>query len=115
MRIQAFQKIKLYFKTILQRLQKKRQVRACEFRKIAEEVAYLSEIAIRINPEQNQAMERLGRIKDEMSSLTKLVDSSDFIKIPQETKLELRQSLLASREQLVDTIHQAPPPTDMVQ
>lgn len=110
-----FERFKQYLNSLFKRRAEKKQIHVREFRRISRELIYLSEIAARLNPEQNQTMDRLNRIRVEMDRLNKLVESRDFHKIPAHTKMELRQSLLVSREQLVETIHHAPAPTNTLQ
>ncbi len=109
------QRFKQYIQKLLQKHKQKRQIHAREFRRMTSEITYLAEIAAKINPEHHQAMERLHKIRKEMNKLSRLVDSRDFSKIPPSARLELRQSLLSSREQLVETINHAPTPTDTLQ
>ncbi len=109
------QRIKSFFRNLLQKRKQKRQLHAREFRKMAQEMIYLAEIAAKINSDQKHTMEKLYKIKTEMDSLTKLVDSKDFMKIHPSAKLELRENLLTSREQLVETIHHSPSPTNTLQ
>lgn len=109
------QRIKHYFSRLNKKQSQKKSIQVCELRKLADELTHLAEIASRINPEQKQNRNKLSRIRDEMNRLTELVESKDFTKLPQETKLELRENLLTSRQQLVKAIHHAPPPTDTLQ
>jgi hypothetical protein len=109
------QKIKKCFYALLERHKQKKQINAREFRRMTREIAYLAEIAVKLGPEQNQAMERLKKIRTEMNKLSRLVDSRDFTKIPPSARLELRESLRTSREQLVETINHAPTPTNTLQ
>lgn len=109
------QQIKNLLSGLLQKHRQNRQVHAREFRKIAREMAYLSDIAIRIGPDQSQTTEKLKSINKEMNRLINLVDSKDFARITPESRMELRESILASRKQLVETLHRAPTPTDTLQ
>lgn len=109
------QRIKTYFLNLLQRQKQKRQIHVREFRRLAKEMTYLTEIALKINPGKAHTMEKLHKIRKEMDKLSELVDSRDFTKIHPSARLELRENLLTSREQLVETIHQAPPPTSTLQ
>ncbi|MFO7727928.1 MAG: hypothetical protein R6X11_06335 [Desulfonatronovibrio sp.] len=109
------QRIKLFFSRLNRKHTQKKSLQVRELRKLAEELTHLAEIASRINPEQKQNRNKLGKIKDEMNRLAELVESKDFTRLPRETKLELRENLLTSRQRLIKAIHHAPPPTDTLQ
>lgn len=110
-----FSRIRFFFSKRLMRYRENKQLRGHELHRITQEIRYLSEIAAKVNPAQNQTMDKLQKITAEMEKLTEIVDSKDFTKIPHKARLELRESLLQSRKKLVDAIHQAPPPTDILQ
>ena len=95
--------------------QQNKQLSASELHRITQEIRYLAEIAAKVNPAQNQTLDKLQKITAEMEKLTEFVDSKDFTKIPYKARVELRENLLQSRKKLVDAIHQAPPPTDILQ
>lgn len=110
-----FSRIRKIFNKRLMRYRENQQLRSHELHRITQEIRYLAEIAAKVNPAQNETMGKLQKITAEMEKLTQLVDSKDFTKIPQKARLELRENLLQSRKKLVDAIHQAPPPTDILQ
>ncbi|WP_028574240.1 hypothetical protein [Desulfonatronovibrio hydrogenovorans] len=108
-------KVKTFFQALFSKRRLHSQIKAREFQDLARELMYLAEIAARIAPEQDSTTEKLRKIKQEMETLSQLVDSRDFLKIPPETRQELKESILASRRQVVESIHHAPPPTDILQ
>lgn len=108
-------RIKNYFSRLNQKHRQKKSIQIRELRKLAEELTFLAEIASRINPEQKQNMDQLSKIRDEMNRLADLVESKDFTSLPRDTKLELRENMLISRQQLVKAIQHAPPLTETLQ
>lgn len=108
-------KIASFFSNLAENRKQKKMITSKEFRKIAEEVLYLADIAVRVSPARDKTLDRMNKIREEMDKLTRLVDSRDFTKLPTQVRLDLRESLLSSRDQLVETIHQAPAPTDKLQ
>lgn len=110
-----FNKVLRFWKNLLKRHEQKKQVNVHEFRKIITEVTHLSEIAIEIGSEHNQTMERLKKIRRETNKLSRLVENRKFTKIPHSARLELRKSLLTSREQLVEMINNVPTLTNTLQ
>lgn len=108
-------RISKYFRKTLQKHRQKKQLTAREFNRIAEEMLYLAHIAERINPEQNQTLDNLRTIKTEMDKLSQLVNSREFTKIPDQARLELRESMLTTRKKLMETINGAQPPTTTLQ
>jgi uncharacterized heparinase superfamily protein len=108
-------RLKRYLLDLLHKNRQRKQIHVREFRRLAREMTLLADIAVKISPGQEDTMAGLQKIRQEMDRLSKLVDSRDFSRIHPRARLELRENLLTSREQLIQTIHQAPPPTSTLQ
>jgi hypothetical protein len=86
-----------------------------EFKRLADELMRLACVAERVMPENDVFASRVQKIKEEMHKLNDLAGKKEFARLPRETRLELIESLRQSRRQLVETMHQADPPTDTLQ
>ena len=86
-----------------------------EFQRLADELMRLACVAERVMPENDMFGSRVQNIKEEMHKLNELAGKKEFARLPRETRLELIESLRQSRRQLMETMHQANPPTDTLQ
>ncbi|WP_243362032.1 hypothetical protein [Fundidesulfovibrio terrae] len=81
------------------------------FQDLSRELRELAEIASRVWPEEKSFQNRIQNIRDEMDQLDELTSKPEFRLLPLKKRLELRESLLHSKTQLMDTVSTAPPPT----
>lgn len=108
-----------WFKSKWQGLQRRRKV-AREihpeaFRRLATELRELARVAQQLWPQENKFSERIRGIQSEMEQLDKLAAKPEFRRLSPEKRLQLRQSLIESREQLMETVQTAPSPTARLQ
>jgi hypothetical protein len=78
------------------------------FRTMAAELAELAEVASKVRPEEQAFLLKVRRIRREMQELGRMADRPEFRMLPSQKRLELRESLLSSREQLLKTLCDAP-------
>ena len=83
--------------------------------RLAGEVADLARAAGAIGPQEESFQARVKRLKAEMEEISALAGRPEFRRMPLERRRELRQSLLASREQLLAAVQSAPTPTTVLQ
>jgi len=88
-----------------------RDIHPDTFRKLASELAELAEIAARVSPEEAAMQQKAGRIRREMDELLLMTRRPEFRRLTEEKRLELRESLLSSKDQLLKTVSDAPAPT----
>lgn len=81
------------------------------FQDLSRELRELAEIASRVWPGEPAFQTRIKSIRDEMDQLDALTSKPEFRSLPLKKRLELRESLLHSKTQLMDTVSTAPPPT----
>lgn len=81
------------------------------FRDLSRELRELAEIASRVWPEESSFQTKIKNIREEMDQLDELTAKPEFRLLPLKKRLELRESLLHSKTQLMDTVSTAPPPT----
>lgn len=81
------------------------------FRDLSRELRELAEVASRVWPDQKSFQNRINNIREEMDQLDELTSKPEFRLLPLKKRLELRESLLHSKTQLMDTVSTAPPPT----
>lgn len=85
------------------------------FHSMAEELRELTRVAQEILPGEHAFQTRVRRIREEMEQLDELARKPEFKRLPPQKRLELKQSLVASREQLIETVRTAPAPTETLQ
>ncbi len=81
------------------------------FQDLSRELRELAEIAARVWPEETVFQNRINNIREEMDQLDELTSKPEFRLLSLKKRLELRESLLHSKTQLMDTVSTAPPPT----
>jgi predicted nuclease with TOPRIM domain len=98
-------------KDALARRRAHREAAPKAFRDLSRELRELAEIASRVWPEEESFQNRIRGIREEMDQLDELTSKPEFRLLPLKKRLELRESLLHSKTQLMDTVSTAPPPT----
>lgn len=78
------------------------------FRTLAAELAELAEVASKVRPEEQAFLLKARRIRREMQELGRMTNRPEFRMLPSQKRLELRESLRSSREQLLKTLCDAP-------
>ena len=86
-----------------------------EIQDLALEIRELARVAGRINDNPKDLQEKIDRIMAEMDQLHRLTTKREFRRLSPENRMRLRQSLIQSRQQLIDSVRSAPTPTDLVQ
>lgn len=92
-----------------------RQIDPEAFRELSAELKELAEKASKLWLEEPACQARIKRIKSEMEQLEKLTAKPEFKRLSPKKRMELRQSLYQSRDQLLESMHQAPSPTSRLQ
>ena len=92
-----------------------RAIRPDAFHGLARELLELAELAARLWPEEHEFQVKISNIRQEMGQLYELADKPEFKLLPPERLQELKKSLIHSRQQLLDSVSQAPPPTSRPQ
>lgn len=85
------------------------------FRDLAQELRELSLAAERLWPQQHKYYARIKQIQSDMEQLDKLAARPEFRMLSAQRRLQLRKSLIQSREQLLETVQSAPSPTARLQ
>jgi hypothetical protein len=85
-----------------------RDIHPGTFRAMAAELADLADLASKARPEEQAFQLKARRIREEMRELGRMADRPEFRLLPSKKRLELRESLLSSREQLLKTLSDAP-------
>jgi len=92
-----------------------RQIDPSNFKKMAMEIRDLAVLASQLSPRGKDIQKLIRNVLTEMDRLSELADRPEFRKLTTGKKLLLRQGLLESREQLLESIESAPSPTDTLQ
>lgn len=100
---------------IKERRRLERELTAESFRSLATELKELAGLCRTLFPMQHAFQARIQKIMMDMEQLDKLAATPQFRHLSQEKRLELRQSLLQSKSQLMETVQNAPVPTSTLQ
>lgn len=103
------------FKGLVSRRRLARETAPAAFLDLSREMRELAGIAARVWPEEAAFQERIRSIREEMDQLDQLTSKPEFRLLPLKKRLELRESLLNSKTQLMDTVSTAPAPTSRPQ
>ena len=88
------------------------EIDPASFRTLARELRELAELAERLWPQHPKFLAKIKRIQSEMAQLDELTARPEFRRLSTEKKLLLRESLIQSRDQLMETVKTAPFPGD---
>ena len=92
-----------------------RQIDPDSFRNLARELRDLAELAERLWPKQHKFYAKIKRIQAEMEQLDRLASKPEFKRLSSQKRIKLRESLIQSRDQLMETVQTAPSPTQTLQ
>ena len=103
------------YKALQERRRIARELDPKVFQRLARELNELATLAERVHPLEKPFAARIKRIQDEMAQLQQMASEPEFKRLSPQKRLQLKQSLLESREQLVESVQTAPSPTDRLQ
>jgi len=91
------------------------QIDPRQFKRMAEEIRDLAILAAQLSPRGKDIQQLIRNILTEMERLSQLADQPEFKRLSTGKRLLLRQGLIESREQLLESIESAPAPTQTMQ
>ncbi|WP_319472062.1 hypothetical protein [uncultured Pseudodesulfovibrio sp.] len=92
-----------------------KQINPQNFKQMAQDIRDLAVLASQLGPRDRDIQKLIRNVLVEMERLSDLADRPEFRKLSTGKRLLLRQGLLESREQLLDSIESAPSPTETLQ
>ena len=92
-----------------------REIDPESFRTLARELHDLALLAEHLWPREHKFQAKIKRIQTEMDQLDRLATKPEFKRLSPQKRLQLRESLIQSREQLMETVQTAPSPTSTLQ
>ncbi|MDD3313247.1 hypothetical protein [Pseudodesulfovibrio sp.] len=92
-----------------------RQIDPRQFKRMAGEIRDLALLAAQLSPDGKDIRQLIRNVITEMDRLSELADKPEFRRLSTGKRLLLRQGLLESREQLLESIESAPAPTHTMQ
>jgi hypothetical protein len=92
-----------------------REIDPESFRVLARELRELASVAERLWPRQPQFHSKIKRIQTDMEQLDRLTTRPEFKRLSAQKRMQLRKSLIQSRQQLMETVQTAPSPTATLQ
>ncbi|WP_432735634.1 hypothetical protein [Maridesulfovibrio sp. FT414] len=98
-----------------ERIRIAKEINPRSFRSMAREISDLADACAQVCTPQSEMLRKVEKIKREMSQLTELTHQPEFRKLSVQRKMELRQSLIQSREQILESMQDAPSPTKLIQ
>lgn len=110
-----FSKLRTWFKNRRERQAASEGIDPQSFRQLAAELKELADAAGRLWPDEASFQERIRRIKSEMDQLDELTSRPEFRRLTRDRRQRLRESIIQSRDQLLQAVQAAPAPTDWKQ
>lgn len=108
-----------WFRTKIESLRDKRRLARSvdpeSFRTLAAELRELADLAKQLWPRQHKFHIKIERIQAEMEQLDKLASKPEFKRLSSDKRVQLRENLLHSRNQILETMKTAPTPTTTLQ
>ncbi|WP_319780415.1 hypothetical protein [Maridesulfovibrio sp.] len=98
-----------------ERIRIAKEINPKSFRVMAREISELADACSQVCSPESELLQRVERIKSEMEQLTELTRQPEFRKLSVQRKMELRQSLIQSKEQILESMQAAPSPTKLIQ
>jgi hypothetical protein len=92
-----------------------REINPRAIKEMAQEIRDLALLAAQLGPRGKEIRTLIRNILTEMERLSALADRPEFRKLSPGKRILLRQGLLESREQLLDSIESTPSPTETLQ
>lgn len=92
-----------------------REIDPESFRILARELRELALMAERLMPRHHKFHAKVKRIQTEMEELDRLISKPEFKRLSRQRRMQLRQSMIQSRDQIIETVKTAPAPTSMLQ
>lgn len=97
------------------RRQLAREVDPRNFKRMAHEIRDLAILASQLSPRSKDIRSLIRNVVTEMDRLSEMADRPEFRRLSTGKKIMLRQGLIESREQLLESIESAPSPTETLQ
>ena len=110
-----WQKIKAKWRVYRERRRISRELGQKNFLKLSGELLELADTASKLWPQEPNFQAGITRLKDEMRQFERLAAKPEFRRLSRKKRLELRRSLIQSKQQLLETVHSAPSPTTLLQ
>ncbi|MEW5775066.1 MAG: hypothetical protein AB1916_16225 [Thermodesulfobacteriota bacterium] len=111
----ALDRIRAFLQSLAQKRRLAREIDPQAFLELTAELRDLAEAASKLWQQEPEFQARVRRIKSDMDQLEALAARPEFKRLPAERRLEIRKSLADSRQQLLDSMYQVPPPTTTLQ
>ena len=92
-----------------------KEINPKSFRSMAREISELADACSQVCSPQSEMLQKVERIKGEMEQLTELTRQPEFKKLSVQRRMELRESMIQSKEQILDSMQAAPSPTKLMQ
>ncbi len=110
-----FDRLRAFWRHMKGKRQLAREIDPRTFQALCRELLELSEQASKLWLQEPDAQARARHIRDEMEQLASMAARPEFKRLSPAKRLELRKGLILSRKQLLEAMHNAPPPTARIQ
>jgi hypothetical protein len=94
---------------------KKQEIAPESFTVLTKEILELAQLVEKIRPGDQELGIKLSRLEQEIKHLQTLVGKRSFKKLSTEKRMELKKNLVFSRQQLLEAMGAASPPTERIQ
>lgn len=91
------------------------EVQPEKFHKMAEELTELADACAQVCPSESEILLQIERVKIEMKQLKELTTKPEFKRLSIQRRLELKESMIQSREQILNSVQTVPTQTKFLQ
>lgn len=110
-----FAKIIAFFRRLKEQRRLAREIEPRAFLELSSELRDLADTASKLWQLEPEFQARVRRIMSETQQLEALANRPEFRRLSAQKRLEIKKGLIHSRQQLLDSMQQAPPPTTTIQ
>lgn len=94
---------------------RRREIAPESFTMLTKEILELAHLLEKIRPADQELGIKLSRLEQEINHLQTLVGNRSFKKLSAEKRIALKKNLIFSRQQLLEAMGAASPPTERIQ
>ncbi len=94
---------------------KREDLSVAQFKRLLNDIRSLTELIEKIWIIDDSLLKRIKKIQKEMDKLDDILNKKYFSVLPEQKKMELKKSLIISKEELIKCIEEAPCPTERKQ
>jgi hypothetical protein len=98
-----------------QRRKRAKELTPAAFEALVEEILELAGMTEKIHAQETTMSIKVTQLHQELIQLQNLLKKKEFKRLSESKRIELKKNLMFSKNQLLETMRSAPPPTNIIQ